>query len=100
MPETDKSIVIAKIKRILSERIPLNGQWNNRNLQRGRKRDMNVREDLEQVFFYYKIDEIKWHSNTGQSVLKLEFMNIVGISASWAGPIREKVCCGTLGNTW
>jgi hypothetical protein len=33
IPETDKSIVIAEIgcrKKILSERIPLNGQWNNR----------------------------------------------------------------------
>ena len=38
-------------------------------LRRDRKRDMDVREDLEQVFFY-KIDEIKWQSNTGQSVLK------------------------------
>jgi hypothetical protein len=36
MPETDKSIVIAEIgcrEKILSERIPLNGQWNNRTSQ-------------------------------------------------------------------
>ena len=59
-------------QKILSERIPLNGQWNNRNLRCDRKRDMDVREDLEQVFFpsLYKIDKIKWQSNTGQSVLK------------------------------
>jgi hypothetical protein len=40
IPETDKSIVIAEIgcrKKILSERIPLNGQWNNRTSQTWQK---------------------------------------------------------------
>jgi hypothetical protein len=44
-------------------------------LRRDRKWDMDAREDLEQVFFlffcfFYKIDKIKWRSNTWQSVLK------------------------------
>ena len=38
--------------------------------RRDRTWDMDVREDLEQVCFFNKIDEIKWQSNTGQSVLK------------------------------
>ena len=57
-------------EKILSERIPLNGQWNNRtSLMWPETR--HGREGRSQTsFFLYKIDEIKWQSNTGQSVLK------------------------------
>jgi hypothetical protein len=34
-------------KKILYERIPLNGQWKNRTFRRDRKQDMDAREDLE-----------------------------------------------------
>jgi hypothetical protein len=59
MPETDKSIVIAEIgcrEKILSERIPLNGQWNNRTSQtwpeKGHGREGRSRTSF---FFFTKL---------------------------------------------
>ena len=51
-------------EKILSERIPLNGWWNNRTSPTW------TLGKILNIFFLYKIDEIKWPSNTGQSVLK------------------------------
>jgi hypothetical protein len=57
-------------EKILSERIPLNGKWNNRTSPTWPEM-RNGREGRSRTsFFLYKIDEIKWQSNTEQSVLK------------------------------
>jgi hypothetical protein len=59
-------------------------------LRRDRKRDMDLREDLEQffIFFYfYKIGEIKWQNNTGQSVLKSKGFYRTG--GNFTGLVRQ-----------
>jgi hypothetical protein len=45
--------------------------------RRDRKWEMDAKEDLER-FFLYKIDEIKWQSNTEQSVLKSKDFYLTG----------------------
>ena len=58
-------------KKILSERIPLDGQWNNRTSPTWPEtRHGREGRSRTSFFFFNKIDEIKWQSNTRQSVLK------------------------------
>ena len=73
-------------KKILSERIPLNGQWNNRTSQTWPEtRHGREGRSRTSCFFFYKIYEIKWQ--TGQSVLKSKGFYRTG--GHFTGPVRR-----------